>query len=358
MNNNMNQFINNINNQNINYFNNSNMNNQYNLNNNNQFTNNFNQNFKNLNQMNGFTNQNKFNSNGINDFNGNNYEDFYPYIKENKINISFKNNINIIIKNISIPSSLRNSELYYTADKINNPQFFEYSDVNLINLYLNNKLIPNNDEPINNIVFNGAQIFIKETNEDLLYYNSLIQNSQNIKKITVYFKDNDGKKFPIFFPSNIAIKDMIHCFFAKNKIPESNRQHFSFHFYSEKLALNDDNSLANKRIMNSSTIEFSSFGINPNSNNMEYLKNEFPGKKLIVSLIRNNDELKDKIYAGSLQQIKFFYEKLKKYLNQKNIEFTGKAVILNSETEINIKESDERTFSSIGILNDFKCKIE
>jgi len=354
MNNNINQFINNIINQNSNYFNNNNMDNQYNLNNNNQFANNSNQNFQNLNQMNKFTNQNKFNSN---DLYGNKYEDFYPYIKENKINISFKNNDNVI-KDVSIPSSLRNSELYYTADMLNNPDFFDYSDVNSINLYLNNELIPNNNEPINNIVFNGAQIFIKETIEDLSYYKTLIQNSQNPIKTSVQFDDKNGKKFVIIFPSDIAIKDMIHCFYAKNKIPESNRQYFYFHFKSEKLALNDNNLLSKKGIINSSTIEFTSFGINPNSDNMEYLKKEFPGKKLMVSLIRNNDELKDKIYAGSLQQIKSFYEKLKKYLHKKNIEFTGKAVILNSETEINIKESDERTFSSIGILNDFKCKIE
>ena len=91
---------------------------------------------------------------------------------------------------------------------------------------------------------------------------------------------------------------------------------------------------------------------------MKYSKKDFPGKKLSISLINNKDELIGEIYAGSLQQIKAFYEKLKEYLSNKNIDLTGKSVILLSGTETIISELDERTFSSFGILNDFKCKID
>ena len=91
---------------------------------------------------------------------------------------------------------------------------------------------------------------------------------------------------------------------------------------------------------------------------MKYSKKDFPGKKLSISLINNKDELIGEVYAGSLLQIKTFYEKLKEYLSKKNIDLTGNSIKLNSGTEVIINVLDERTFSSFGILNDFKCKID
>ena len=77
-----------------------------------------------------------------------------------------------------------------------------------------------------------------------------------------------------------------------------------------------------------------------------------------VFLIDKKDELIGKIYAGSLQQIKSFYKILEKYLSEKKIVFSGKPVLLISGLEGIINESNERTFSSYGILKDFKCKID
>ena len=371
-NNNMNKYynnkdINNMNNQSNNYSNNNLINNQYNNNNQNmiQCINemnklNLNNNMNINNQFQNNINVSLQNSNQINNNHALNYEDIYNYIKENKINISFKNSKNnSIIKSVSIPASLRNSELYYTADKINNPNFFEYSNINSIKLYLNNQLIPNNDEPINKIVFNGAQIFITETIEDLSYYDSLNQNSQNTYKTCVRFDDKSGnRKINTFFPSNITVKDMLHGFFSKNKIPVNNRNYFSFHINSEKLDPNDKTPLNEKRIMSGSEIDFTTYDINSDINNMNYSKKDFPGKKLNISLLNNKDELIGEIYAGSLQQIKTFYEKLKEYLSKKNIDLTGKSVKLISGSEVITNELNERTFSSFGILNDFKGKID
>ena len=365
---NNNQNINNMNNRSNNYSNNCNINNQYNNNNQNMIIQrsnemknlnlNNNMNINNHNQFQNNINSNQQNSNQMNNNLVYNCGDIYPYINENKINISFINKDNAI-RNVTIPSLLRNSELYYTADKINNLNFFEYSDVNSIKLYLNNQLIQNNDEPINKIVFNGSQIFIEETIEDLSYYDSLIQNSQNINKASIHFKDiNEKRIINIFFPNNISIKDMLHGFYAKNKIPIFNRKYFSFIFNIGRLDLNDDTSLIQKSIINGSSINFVAQDIIQDSNNMKYSKKDFPGKKLNISLINNKDELIGEIYAGSLQQIKAFYEKLKKYLSNKNIDLTGKSVIILSGTETIINELDERTFSSFGILNDFKCKID
>ena len=343
---------------NNNQINNIGMNNNMNMNMNYQYPINFNMNIQNLNQMNKYThNTNNFVPKTMNDLHGTNCEDIYSYIKENKINISFRNKDNVI-KSVSIPASLRNCELYYTADKINNPDFLEYSDINSIKLYLNNQLIPNNDGPINKNELNNAQIFIMEIIEDLSYYDSIIQKSQNINKINISFKNlDDGKNFSMKPPYNIKVKDILLCFFVKNKIPKANRKYFSFTFSTDTLDLNNENSLNSLRINNGSSISFSSLDIN-NSNEVKYYKKQYPGKKLKVSLIDKKDELIGKIYASSLQQIKTFYKILINYLNIKKFVFTLKPVILISGLEAILSESNERTFSSYGILNDFQCKID
>ena len=151
---------------------------------------------------------------------------------------------------------------------------------------------------------------------------------------------------------------MLHGFFSKNKIPVNNRNYFSFHINSEKLDPNDKSPLNEKRIMSGSEIDFTTYDINSDINNMNYSKKDFPGKKLNISLLNNKDELIGEIYAGSLQQIKTFYEKLKEYLSKKNIDLTGKSVKLISGSEVITNELNERTFSSFGILNDFKGKID
>jgi len=353
----------------ISYNNNQNMNIQYNIqinnigmnnnmNMNNQFQNNFNINPQNLNQMNNISfNTKNFIPKAMNELYGNTGKDIYPYIKESKINIFFKTRDNVI-KSVMIPTSLRKCELYYTADKINNPIFFEYSDVNSIQLYLNNQLIANNEDPINKNEFNNAQIFIKENIEDLSYYDSIMQKCQNMNKITIYFSDNNkGKNYTMIFPYNIKIKDILLSFFVKNKIPKSNRKYFSFTYNTETLDLNAENLPNDERINNGSHIYFNSYNIN-NSSDIEYFKEDYPGKKLNVSLIDRKDELIGKIYAGSLQQIKSFYQKLTKYLSEKKIILSGTPVLLISGLEGIINQSNERTFSSYGILKDFKCKID
>ena len=313
-------------------------------------------NIQNLNQMNKFT-QSVSNSisKKMNELSEINSEDIYPYINENKFNISFKNNKNEI-KNVLIPVSLRNSELYYTADKINNPDFFEYSDVNSIQLYINNQSIPNNDYPISQLVYNGAQILIKETIEDLSYYNSIFQNCQNTKIITICFNNNNGKMYSLNCPYNIKVKDMILGFFSQYKIPKENRQYFSFLYSSKLLNLNNDNILINEKITNGCIISLLTSAINNNNCKEIYSKKDLPGKKLKVSLKDKNDQLIGEMFAGSLQQIKTFYEKLKKYLSEKERAFTGKPVII-SGVGLTLNESEVRTFSTFGILNDFSVKL-
>jgi len=296
--NNNNLNYNNINNQNINYnLNYNNMNNQYNNNNfnenymnsqynsnnysNNQYNNNIinnqcKQNMNNNNEINyqnnnmnnnpenfnsydnyninnpninktkiNPNNQNKNLNNNIydnsnivlmeqNEFHSNNFEDIYPYIKGNKFRITFITEKNKKIR-ILIPSSLRNCELYYTAEKINNPDFFEYSDAKFIELFYthnNNDLlyIHNDDNLIKSYMKHGTQILIKEQKEVVLY-------DPNKSLLNIFFLSDKGRKSFVIVPYNIKIIDLIHLFFNKNKIAKQNQKYFSFFINNKELKL-------------------------------------------------------------------------------------------------------------------------
>jgi len=248
-------------------------------------------------------------------------EDIYPYINEKKINISFKNKYNVI-KRVSIPASLRNCELYYKADKINNPAFFEYSDVKSIRLYLKDQLIENNDEQINKIVFDGAQIFIMEINELLIY--EIRPNEENLRYLISFesLKDNYETMTPL---------EQMNCISVQSNNPEKVYELYGKIF----LFLNDIN-----------------------KNNKNILKKDLPGKKLNVDLIDKNNKFIGNVYANSLQQIKTFYNNLVIYLSRNKIPFSGKPVILFLRSIINDLDRNERTFSSYGILYNCMCKID
>jgi hypothetical protein len=208
-----NQFNQNMNNNNlINYQNNNN-----NMNNPNFNQSNINQN-KNL-------NSNKYNNptNVLMTQNKNDssiYEDIYTYIKGDPYRITFITQ-NGSKKKFSIPSSLRNNELYYIADKINNPEFFEYSDVNFIKLFCvnnNNKIFIPNDDNLIGYYMDDSQILIEET--PICYNSELMMN--------IIFKSDKVKKINVIIPYNFTVKDLINAFFNKNKIAQHNQKYFFF----------------------------------------------------------------------------------------------------------------------------------
>ena len=85
---------------------------------------------------------------------------------------------------------------------------------------------------------------------------------------------------------------------------------------------------------------------------MEFLLG--PGKLIRVNIIIN-DKIIMRTNIGTLEQLKNFYKKLKDYyysIYNKSIE---NAKIYPEEIEL--KQDDERTFSSIGIREEFICKI-
>ena len=374
--NNMNsQYNNNENNMNNQYNNNeNNMNSQYNNNENNQYNNKmsiqFNQNMNNINEINNQNNYNNMNNHNFNqsNINPNNqiqnfdsknplnkYEDIYPYINVKKFRITF-----IIQKNGNkkvlylIPSSLRNSELYYTAHKINDPDFFEYSDVKFIELYIysnNNLILIQNDDNVIDHHLNDGQILIKEITEIMTF-------NQSDQMMNILFLSDKGKKINVIIPFNITVKELINFFFNKIKISTQNQKYFSFFTNNKMIKLNDNN-IFDEGFVIGQIINFKT-EIVKNDSNYKYIKSNCPGKKISAFLKDKNEKskLNPVIFAGTLQQIKNFYQELKKYLSQLKIEFQGSLIIDYQNKSFELEENNENTFSSYGIIYDFICKID
>jgi len=371
-----NQYNNNENNMNNQYNNNeNNMNSQYDNNGNNQYnnkmSNQFNQNMNNINEINNQNNYNNMNNHNFNQSNINphneiqnfdsknplnKYEDIYPYINVKKFRITFiiQKNENKKVLNL-IPSSLRNSELYYTAHKINNPDFFEYSDEKFIELYIysNNNiiLIKNDDNEIRHYM-NDGQILIKEKTEIMAF-------NQSDQMMNIFFLSDKGKKINVVIPYNITVNELINVFFNKFNIAEQNKKYFSFFSNNKELKLNNNNNIFNEGIVNGITINFETKNVK-NYFNYEYIKDNCPGKKIGVFLKDKNGKCKinSYIFAGTLQQIKNFYQEMKKYLSQKKIKFQGSPIIIYQNISLELEENNENTFSSYGIINEFICIID
>jgi hypothetical protein len=334
----------------------NNMNSQYN----NKMSSQYNQNMNNnkINNQNNFNNMNNpnFNQNNImtqTENNSNKYKDIYPYINGDRLRITFITEKNVS-KKVLIPSSLRNSELYYIADKINNPDFFEYSDVKFIELtYINNnnKVLIQNDDNIIEYYMNDGVILINEKTEIMSF-------NQNNNLVNIFFQSDKGKRINVIIPYCITVTELINIFFNKIKIAQQNQKYFSFFANNKELKLNN-NEIYNEGINNGHTIQFKT-EIVKNDYNYEYIKSNCPGKKISAFLKDKNEKSKINpvIFAGTLQQIKNFYQELKKYLSQQKIEFEGAPIINYQNKSLELDEDNENTFSSYGIHNDFICIID
>ena len=282
------------------------------------------------------------------------YEDMYPNIAGDKINIIFKI-FEHTEKKVKIPTCFSNIELYDAADKIKNPKLNEFTDLNRIKLYLGNEEINYDNSGI--LLKNEDIIVIKD---NLAYTNKFIIKNKSKKKLNISFKHGLDEICKVIIPAELTFDKLCMEFFSKNNILESNQDKFLFKFEGNYIDSNSKNKLINYKLRNHSTIEIF----------IKDTKKRYHGKVIKAKII---DEKNNLIYsdfiAGSLQKIKDFYEELKgKIKNEKNeknenLPFYEKVVISNpsiNEVEFKIfksKLNDERTFLSIGIRDDFTCKV-
>jgi hypothetical protein len=262
-------------------------------------------------------------------------KDVYYYINEEKKVIIFERNDQRQFR-VKVPLSLRNNELYYTAKKY---KINEFSDMDL---FYNNKLLNNDDSPIN-IIENGGKVIIVENLDEIktsYYRNEYLPNLPGDDVINIVFKFSFGKTISMAFYRKTKIRDMFKMFFQDNKVLEKGKQYYKFTFNSDTLNIN-----------NSSSIE-SLFKCDGKTINVDIYKTENPnkGKELEVK-IKNKGKITQKTSIGTLNQIKSLYFKIEQSFSN------GKQIKRIITKDIEIKKNDERTFSSRGIRNNFTCTV-
>ena len=262
--------------------------------------------------------------------------DVYPYIFEKKKILILVRNDQTRIK-IKIPFSLRKNELYITAEKF---KINKYSDMKL---FYKNKIL-NNDETNTYDIYNGDEVNLIEEFKDVYeqdYYEKYLIKYKNGNLINITFETPSGQFINIILPKNITIKEMINKYFWKMKISEKYKNNFIFTYKESTLDLNDISTLFEKDILNNNKISV--------TEKINDYPNIIKGKKLKVSII-NQKELNYTTYIGTLNQIKDLFSNLKNIYSDYDI---NSITIEGKE----LKGDEEKTFSSIGIRENFICSI-
>jgi len=332
------------NNNNNNLMNGNNINNKSDDNNNNKPINNIEKNASNKNE----NEDTKLNDNKINENKTNNnikeFKDIYSNIDGEKINIIFTMP-NKDKKGLKIPSNFTNKEIYFTAYNLCKYQKEEYDY--LLKLYYNGNLLNNNDSIKK--LDNNDEIEIKQDSiKSCLDFSDLIKGSTSQIKRSFSFLD-----IHVELPNDITITEIIdHINSIYNNFLDPNRVKCELYFKGKILEKK------NKEIKEVN--RFKKVKAKDDINITIKIKNkvslhEKPGRIFNVKILDNikNKQISE-ISFGTLEKIKDFYEDLKKELNKKNFKNYNFSFIKDSQ-KLDLNESDERTFFSINVKNDFDC---
>jgi len=145
------------------------------------------------------------------------------------------------------------------------------------------------------------------------------------------------------FTLDITVKEMIKMFLLESKIPEKEKNNFRFLFDGSRLNVNDMLTLYQKSICHLSVIHVIRLN---NCNCFSY-----KGKK-IEAKIYNKENFIINLRIGTLSTIEQFYNCIKT-----NFPFWREKIQKLEVGEQELKKDDKRTFSSIGIRNNFICNI-
>jgi len=209
----------------------------------------------------------------------------------------------------------------------------------------NNKILENDDSSID-CILEGDSIKIIEFLDDcdLAYYDSLLLKYKNLlsPEINVVFSTISQYKVGMVFPEDITGIEMKKSFCSREKFPFKyiKNNYLGFEYNGKNIS---DNQIL-KNIFITSSANFI-YVVERQSVIFPILVVE--GKRIRASFYSNNE--KKRIFdidIGTLNQIKKLYSL---YI----FRFYSKGIIYPGGIEI--KKDDERTFSEIGIRNNFKC---
>ena len=267
------------------------------------------------------------------------FYDIYDYIKESKKKIVFLRVLDNKSFNLLIPCSLRNNELYYTAE------FYKKFECSEIQLFHNEKFL-NDDEVSIDYINEGDQIKIIEQlhGVDFSYYDLYYSKHKNEILINIILFITWKESTKVFhLSSNTSIEEMIKIFFNGLCIPENKKGCYYFLFNGNKLDIYDKSTLKEKNLENGMIIE---------SNKIKNF-NLRKGKNLEV-LIKDENGVIAQRPAGTLQMVKELYFDIVENIFKCN-NLSLKKIKINGKE---IHKDDESTLSSIGIRENFICNIE
>ena len=260
-------------------------------------------------------------------------EDVLPYIDEPKMILKFstvssiKKGTYIIVK---LPKSLTKSDLYSIARKYQEDYYSK------IILSCNNYLLKEDDTTIEGIE-EGSIINIIEDIDfpDGSYYKALMEKNKNYEIIHFQFKIN-GKSSFINFPKNITVSEMMKGAFSKLLLNSKSSRVVNLYLY-------DKNAIISSFQM----------GIVFNINRSAPLERHWRFGKIIRAIVYENNDCLGPIAIGNLNSIKQLIRQIS-YIN------TSKKLIklVIGSNEFLIDEIKDFSLKSIGINNDFKCKIK
>ena len=241
-----------------------------------------------------------------------------------------------------VPCSLRKNELYLTAKRFKKFTFSEFQ-------LFHKERFMSQDETNIDCIENGDEIKIIEQLHgiDFSYYDLYLSKHKNEPMMNIKFKSDTTPKI-LHFTSNTSIEEMLKIYFCEMYVPENARKDFQVSFNGNILESFDKTTLREKSIQDyDNLLVLGNFNYQPLYYNKNYYI-KIEGMVLNVSIEGKNLNISDLI-IGTLNTIKNLYDYIKNYSNNiKKIKINGKEY----------QKDDERTFSSIGIRENFICYVE
>ena len=217
---------------------------------------------------------------------------------------------------------------------------------------MHNAEILDNDDTSIECISNQDIIKINESLDvDTSYYESLLLKYKNSDGINIHLNKSDGNKIVRYFPSDLTVLDMMKAFLSIMKIPFKYLYSDGSFLYKGEYLIKKKNEFLKNLFPNGVTITYC---VSNQVNGGDPFVDLKIGK--ILNLNLNSDNNNRRFTIGTLAQIKEFYKGLEMFNEYNQIVKRIDKVILYPGN-IEIDKNDERTFSTIGIRNDFECKV-
>ena len=252
---------------------------------------------------------------------------------------------------------------YLTMSNINNYPNNQYNNMNFNLMNQNFNQFNQNNMNFNNQMNMNNQMQFMNMNNQIQFLNMMMDQIQfmnmNMGQMNQMMKSSSNNQQPKgpedIYPYIKEDKKNIIFITSDVRIPYKYRNDYTFLDNGLTLNVNSDKYLGNifKDLEKITIVELKKSIVN-------WIPG--PGKLLKFTLVNdnNNNDIIIKAEVGTLEQIKDFYNKVKSEIKT-FLTSKGNKLLENPRIYpggIEVKENDERTFSSIGIRDNFICKVK